>query len=480
MDRTLNKKPIAVMVPFPAQGHINPMFQLAKKLAVDEGFAIMFVNTDYQHQRMVAANNNQKSGLVREAKEIGIRLLSISDGLDPHESRNQFTKMVSSMENTCRPLLRKLIDEIQEEERVVVTCLIVDLLLVYWVLEATKHLDVSRGVFWAGLTATYSTFYHAPTLISSGIITSKGIPREHRMVEYVPSAPPIYSTQFTWLIPGSEDQEFLFLTSLRCIRSAKGLFLFTNTLYELEIPIHNSFAKEDQVYSIGPLIPSHFLDAQPERTKGEISTSFWTEEMESLSWLDEQLPKSVIYVAFGSIAILNQKQLEEFALGLEATQRPFLWVLRCDLLNGEPAVLPSGFVERTKHLGCFVSWSPQLAVLSHPSVACFVTQCGWNSTLESITMGVPMICWPYFADQFLDSSFVVDEWRVGLALNVNNEGIIDKREVQETVERLLDSKEGVEIREKMSRLKNMARTAVKEGGSSYINFRKFVNAMKNN
>ncbi|XP_057846000.1 UDP-glycosyltransferase 85A5-like [Cryptomeria japonica] len=479
MGRTLNKKPLAVMVPFPAQGHINPMFQLAKKLAVEEGFAVMFVNTDYQHERMVGANNNKESSLVREAQEIGIRLLSISDGLGPHESRNQFSKMVRSMEATCGPLLCKLVDEIQEEEGLAVTCLIVDLISAYWVLEATQHLDISRAVFWTGLTASYSTFYHAPTLISSGIITSEGTPTDHRMVEYVPWAPQIHSSQFPWLLPGSEDQEFLFLMTLRCIESAKGLFHFTNTVNELEIPIHKSFAKEDQVYSIGPLIPSQFLDAQSERTMGTMSTGFWTEEVECLSWLDKQLAKSVIYVAFGSVAILNQTQLEEFALGLEATQRPFLWVLRCDLLNGEPAVLPSGFMERTKHLGCFVSWSPQLRVLSHPSVACFVTHCGWNSTLESITMGVPMICWPYFADQFIDSSFILEEWRVGLTLNANMKGIIEKREVQEIVERLLDSKEGAEISEKMSTLKNMVRTAVREGGSSNINFRKFVNAMKN-
>ncbi|GLJ48513.1 hypothetical protein SUGI_1023700 [Cryptomeria japonica] len=477
MGHSLNKKPIAVMVCFPAQGHINPMFQLAKKLAVEEGFSIVFVNTDYQHQRMVAANSHQKSNLVTEAKEIGIRLLSISDGLDLHESRNQFSKMTSSMESTCGPLLCKLIDEIQEEG-LDVTCLIVDFISASWVLEATKHLDVSRGIFWAALNATYSTFYHAPSLISSGIITSNGVLTEHRMVEYVPSAPQIHSSHLPWLLPGSEDQEFLFMMTLKCIESAKGLFLVSNTFYELEIPIHNSFAKEDQVYSIGPLIPSEFLDTDCERSENKISTGFWTEEVGCLSWLDKQHPKSVICIAFGSVAILNQKQLEEFALGLEATQRPFLWVLRCDLLNGEPAVLPSGFMERTKHLGCFVSWSPQLTVLSHPSIACFVTHCGWNSTLESITMGVPMICWPYFADQFIDRSFVVDEWRVGLALNANKKGIIEKDEVQETIERLLDGKEGAEIRERMSTLKNMARNAVREGGSSNINFRKFVNAMK--
>ncbi|KAH9318010.1 hypothetical protein KI387_019779, partial [Taxus chinensis] len=181
MGRSLNKKPHAVMVPFPAQGHINPMMQIAKKLAVEEGFAVTFVNTEYHHQRIVTANNNnQKSGLVGEAQAIGIRLVSISDGLDPHESRNHFTKLANSLEATSGPLLCRLIEEMQEKGDEV-TCLIVDTGSSYWAFEATKHLDISRGVFWTALTATYSTFYHAATLISSGIITSKGIPKEHRM-----------------------------------------------------------------------------------------------------------------------------------------------------------------------------------------------------------------------------------------------------------------------------------------------------------
>uniref|UniRef100_A0A0D6QYF3 Glycosyltransferase n=1 Tax=Araucaria cunninghamii TaxID=56994 RepID=A0A0D6QYF3_ARACU len=471
--------PHAVMVPFPAQGHVNPMMQLARKLAVEEGFIITFVNTDHHHQRIIEANSNEKSGLLAEAKAVGIRLVSISDGLDPSESRNQFAKLTNSLETISGPLLCKLIEEMEEMEQDRVTCLISDLSVTDWVFKATKHLNLSRGIFWSALNATYATFYRAQSLVSAGIIPSNGIFKEHKMVEYVSCLPPLHSSQLTWLLSRSdEDNAFLFNMILRNIESARGQWCVSNTLYELEAPVLNSFPKEDCVYPIGPLIPSEFFNTEDERIEPGMTTGFWAEE-ECLAWLDKQSGRSVIYVAFGSIAILNHAQLEEFALGLEATQRPFLWVLRSDLLNGEPVELPCGFKERTKHVACFVSWAPQLEVLSHTSVACFITHCGWNSTLESITMGVPLLCWPYFADQFLNCSFVVDVWRVGLALKANKEGIVEKGEIKEAVEKLLAQHEGLEIRNRITKLKEIARDSVKPGGSSYINFKKFVDAMKN-
>eukprot|EP01018_Ginkgo_biloba_P036061 Gb_05350 [translate_table: standard] len=128
-------------------------------------------------------------------------------------------------------------------------------------------------------------------------------------------------------------------------------------------------------------------------------------------------------------------------------------------MDGKTVALPSGFTERIKDRGCLVSWAPQLSVLSHPSVACFITHCGWNSTLESISMGVPMICWPYFADQFLNRTYIKDE-------------------ITAAVKRLLLEEEGGEIKKRVIKLKENCRVALKEGGSSDVNYKLFVNAMK--
>ena len=214
----------------------------------------------------------------------------------------------------------------------------------------------------------------------------------------------------------------------------------------------------------------------------------------------------MIYVSFGSLSVLSQTQFQQLALALEATERPFLWVVRSDLLEAgsDQVAFPPGFLERIqlqRQQGCLVSWCPQLRVLSHPSIACFVTHCGWNSALESISMGVPMLCWPHFADQFLNQSYIVHVWKIGLSLleenrpatstvdgtsicyknptsTVNGTSTIQMSEIQRAVERVVTGEEGAEMKRRVMKLRENAIDAVKEGGSSYTNFHKFANAMK--
>nr|ASK39404.1 UDP-glycosyltransferase [Ginkgo biloba] len=476
-------KPHAVLVPFPAQGHINPMMQLAQKL-VEDGFIVTFVNTDFNHARIFQANNMAKSGLSTDEVEIchNIRLVSISDGLAPQDSRTDFAKLTNSMENCMGHSFHKLIEEINEKEQHNVTCLIVDINVACWSLDIAKQYHIPSAAICPASAATYATFYNIPNLVSAGLLPSNGVFKEQKMVDYsLPSMPPIHCTRFAWMVGSEEDQEILFHYTLRNIESVRDIeSVICNTFLDLEATILNSFPEQDLVCPVGPLIPSQFFNGNISQSNtGLIATGFWAEELQCLEWLDKQSPESVIYVSFGSLVILNERQFEEFALGLEATQRPFLWVVRNDLLDGTTTVFPSGFTERIKDRGCLVSWAPQLSVLSHPSIACFVTHCGWNSTLESISMGVPMICWPYFADQFLNCSYIAEVWKIGLVLKANNNGIMDKLEIETAVERVLSDEDGVEIRKRVRKLKKSGRDAVKEGGSSSINYKSFLNATKN-
>eukprot|EP01018_Ginkgo_biloba_P040973 Gb_00339 [translate_table: standard] len=449
MGTMCDSKPHAVMVPLPGQGHINPMMHLAKKLVHEDGFVVTFVNRDDIHSRISDANyNKHKSPLsqLEKTEAENIRLVSISDGLDPQDrDQMDFREWATSMENGMKPSLHKLIEELNEREEHKVTCLIVDVNIACWALDLAKQYHIPSAAIWPASTATYATVYNIPNLVSSGLLPSNGVFKEQKIIDYnIPSMPPIPSTQLAWSTIGGEETR-------------------------------------DRVYPVGPLIPAQFLNGNiSQRNTGFITTGFWAEEVHCLDWLDKQSNESVVYVSFGSVAMLNGRQFEEFALGLEATQRPFLWVVRNDLMDGTTAVFPSGFTERIKDRGCLISWAPQLSVLSHPSIACFVTHCGWNSTLESISMGVPMICWPYFADQFLDAIYIADIWKIGLALNANEDGLIDKDKIAAAVEKLLSEEEGRKIKKRVTKLKKSARDAVKEGGSSSINYKSFVNAMKNN
>ncbi|XP_022875768.1 UDP-glycosyltransferase 85A8-like [Olea europaea var. sylvestris] len=207
--------------------------------------------------------------------------------------------------------------------------------------------------------------------------------------------------------------------------------------------------------------------------------NLWKEETGCLEWLNPKKRNSVVYVNFGSITVLTPQQLVEFAWGLANSKKNFVWIIRSDTVVGDSANLPSEFVEETKERGLIASWCPQEQVLNHPSIGVFLTHCGWNSTIESMSCGVPMICWPFFADQFINCRFSCTEWGVGLEIDNN----VDRVEVEKIVRELIDGKKGKKMKNKAVEWMKKAKGATEINGSSHLNFDKFVEVLlskKNN
>lgn len=196
------------------------------------------------------------------------------------------------------------------------------------------------------------------------------------------------------------------------------------------------------------------------------------DQQECLKWLDSKKPNSVIYVCFGSVTNFASSQLYEIAIALEASGQDFVWVIR-KVKNVEE--LPEGFEERVKGKGLIIKgWAPQVLILDHEAVGGFVTHCGWNSTLEGVCAGVPMVTWPFFADQFYNEKLVTEVLRIGVAVGVqqwsrNGSGGIKREAIEKAVKSLMVGKESEEMRRRAKELKEMARKAVEEGGSSYAN-----------
>jgi len=185
-----------------------------------------------------------------------------------------------------------------------------------------------------------------------------------------------------------------------------------------------------------------------------------------------------VYVAFGSFTMFDTRQFQELALGLELCGRPFLWVVRPDIVHGDVHDYPPGFLDRVGSAsgrGKLVAWSPQQQVLAHPAVACFVTHCGWNSTMEGVRNGVPFLAWPYFADQFVNQLYICDVWKVGLRAEADESGVITKEHIASRVEELMSC---ASMRDRVEAMKKVALESLKEGGSSQDNFDMFVQAMK--
>jgi len=294
----------------------------------------------------------------------------------------------------------------------------------------------------------------------------------------VPGLPNILATNLPWQVGTKDDNEFMFNHVKHTGERAKeyDAILF-NSYDELENKAMDVLVDESlKALTVGPLV----LLSSHESRCNMASSGLWAHDKECLNWLDSKTTSSVLYIAFGSIAILNITQLHELALGIEATHQPFLWVLRPDLMDGTHAQLPQGFLERTKHRALFIPWAPQPLVLSHPSIGAFLTHCGWNSTMEAISMGVPMLTWPYFGDQKLNQQYIVEEWEVGMSFVASDDGVVDRQEVENVIRSIISGKEGLEMRKRVEKLKDKANFALKKDvGLSYNNLQEIVKKIQN-
>jgi hypothetical protein len=223
-----------------------------------------------------------------------------------------------------------------------------------------------------------------------------------------------------------------------------------------------------QVYSVGPLHMTDFATSCP---------SLLDEERNCLEWLDKQQPNSVIYISIGSLAVTKEEEFVEMAMGLVQSKQPFLWAIRPGSITGDESLdsLPEQFRETvTDGRGFVVKWAPQKEVLGHSAVGGFWNHCGWNSTLESISCGVPMICRPYSGDQRVNTRLMTHVWQTAIEV----EGKLDRVIVEKAVRRLIVGPEGEEMRNRAIILKEKVEVSVKIGGSSYSALNNLVDSIK--
>ncbi|KAK6127284.1 hypothetical protein DH2020_038947 [Rehmannia glutinosa] len=192
----------------------------------------------------------------------------------------------------------------------------------------------------------------------------------------------------------------------------------------------------------------------------------------SLDWLDKQVLNSVIFVSFGTTSSLSDEQVHELAIGLEKSGQKFIWVLReadkGDIFTGSENrkfELPDGFEERVKERGLIVrDWAPQLEILAHFSTGGFLSHCGWNSCMESISMGVPMATWPMHSDQPTNAVLVTKVLRIGVEVRdwACREDVVPSGVVENSVKKLMASGEGDEMRKRARELGDGVKSSLME------------------
>eukprot|EP00262_Sarcandra_glabra_P004277 TRINITY_DN1523_c1_g1_i1.p1 TRINITY_DN1523_c1_g1~~TRINITY_DN1523_c1_g1_i1.p1 ORF type:complete len:483 (-),score=63.97 TRINITY_DN1523_c1_g1_i1:254-1702(-) len=473
MGSSVVEKPHAVCIPYPAQGHITPMLKLAKLLHF-RGFHITFVNTQFNHNRLLRSTGHDSLKGLDD-----FRFETIPDGLRPsdQDSTQDIPSLCDSTSKNClvpfRSLVAKLNNSVSSNTPRV--SYIVSDGAMSFTLAVAEELGIPEVLFWTTSACGFMGYLHYREVIERGLSPFKDVGYLHN--EYL-------DTRIDW-IPGMKNirlrdlPSFLRTTNPNDImlnfanneaqRASKASAIILNTFDALEHEVINAMKSIlPQVYTIGPL--SMLCRAMPNNQLASIESNLWKEETECLEWLDQKKPNSVIYVNFGSIAVLTTQQLKEFAWGLANSKHLFLWVIRRDLVKGELGILSEEFIKVAEERGLLSGWCPQEQVLAHPSIGGFLTHNGWNSTLESICEGVPMICWPFFAEQQTNCRYACTEWAIGMEIDSD----VKREEIEGLVKELMEGEKGKEMRNKAIKWKESAVEATKKGGSSHVNMEKLA------
>ncbi|KAI4351621.1 hypothetical protein L6164_005965 [Bauhinia variegata] len=301
---------------------------------------------------------------------------------------------------------------------------------------------------------------------------------------HIPGLPPTHSRDMPQSLLDRDSQVYKSLIESSAL-ATKAAGIIVNTFETLEarplkavsdgLSVPNG--STPPVYCLGPLI------ADNHQTGGEY---------DCLKWLDSQPSKSVVFLCFGSMGLFSTVQLKQIADGLERSGQRFLWVVRnppsekshklAPWAEEDPdldSLLPEGFQDRTRERGLVVKkWVPQLAVLKHDSVGGFVTHCGWNSVLEAVCSGVPMIAWPLYAEQRSNRVFMVEEMKIALWMHESESGLVTASEIEERVIELIESEKGELVRNRVMVAKREGKAALLQGGSSRLALTKFVQSWK--
>ncbi|KAI5060673.1 hypothetical protein GOP47_0025093 [Adiantum capillus-veneris] len=459
-DHQGERKAHVVVLPLPTRGHVNPMMHLAKLLA-DLGHGqllVTFVNSETNDRLVIAA---ERAALQRR----GIRLEAIPDGLPDDVDRT------TQVLDLCQSVLWAMpapFDALLARLRPAPTCIMADTWLTFAISAAAK-LGIPLANFWTQSAASFASLF----MIGNGLY--KGPSQGDPLIPGAPFLSEADMNSFARCYDRS-DIMFRFVTG-GFDQLAHSRWILVNTFDELEHHTLLALAEQHRLrslLSIGPILPPSLISDRPNT---DDASTLWLAEESCLSWLDRFEPKSVLYVSFGSLALVSSKQSEEIALGLELSGHPFLWVTRPDLIYGESPTFNEEFLHRVKDRSFFVAWAPQLKVLNHPSVGGFFTHGGWNSTLEAITVGVPMLGWPYFSDQPMDCTCIQEGWKIGLKLkeDMSGEKLVLRGAIQEKVKELMCSEKFQTMAQGWSTL---AKEAAQQGGSSHRNIKNFVDCLR--
>ncbi|XP_054795550.1 7-deoxyloganetin glucosyltransferase-like [Prosopis cineraria] len=480
MGEAKSAKPHVVCVPLPLQGHINPMLSLAKLLHL-HGCHVTFVLTHFNFNLLL---NSRGPDTVKGVP--GFQFEAISDGLPPENKRS-----ILDLPALCRSMpvqglrsFRELIDKLQHQQcgspDVPPVSSIVCDGVVGFAMKAAEEFGIPEFVLFTPSGCGMLGYLNFDELHKRGFFPLKDEKNLHdgyldTEIDWIPAMRGIRLREIPTFFRTTDPSDTMFNYNRDSVANAvKANGVILNTFQALESDTLDAIRSTyPHLYPIGPL---PLLLRNHDDNDSTIDLNLWNSESKCLQWLDSREKQSVVYVNFGSLVTMNTNQLREFAWGFANSNYSFLWVIRPNLVEGSKEVLSEEELKK-KAEGRFmiVGWCPQEKVLGHGSVGGFLSHCGWNSMLESISEGVPLVCWPFFAEQQMNCFYACKRWGIGLEME---EGVVKREKVERLVRELMEGERGKKMREKALEWKLRAQAATLPGGSSYNSFITLVEKFK--
>ncbi|CAI0414168.1 unnamed protein product [Linum tenue] len=470
-DEPIHDTPHCLVVPLPATGHINPMLQFSKRL-ISKRIRVTLVLTRFVSKSITATTAREE--------EFNVRLDSISDGFDDGgmEAAESTRVYLDTFREVGSGALSRLIEK-QSDAGEPVHCVVYDH-CIPWCLDVAKKFGLVGAAFLTQSCAVDTIYNHVYQGLIRPPVTEQGI----LTLRTLPGLPPLKSEDLPSLVSKFGTYPAIFGALVGQFSNIdEADWVFCNSVYELENEAADWLSKRlPKLTTIGPTIPSMYLD---KRLKADVDYGFSIFKPSNelcMNWLANKPNGSVVYVSFGSLASLGPAQMEELFSGLNNSGHYFLWVVRKTevVRESEQSKLPYDFSSTAGKKGLIVPWCQQLHVLASGVVGCFVTHCGWNSTLEAVSLGVPMVAMPQWADQATNAKYVTDVWRVGVRARSGGDGgdgLVKREEIERCVREVMEGEKAVEIRRNGDKWKKVMKDAVSEDGSSDRNVREFVDSL---
>ncbi|KAM3196189.1 hypothetical protein ACQJBY_072061 [Aegilops geniculata] len=475
------ERPHAVMIPYPAQGHITPMLNLAKLLHA-RGFHVTFVNNEFNHRRLL---RSQSADTLRGLP--AFRFAEIADGLPPsdREATQDVIALCYSTMTTSLPRFKELVVKLNDEAEnsggalPPVTCVVADSIMSF-ALDAARELGLRCATFWTASACGLMAYCHYKDLLDRGLFPLK---EEAQLsngyldttIDWIPGMPKDMRLRDLPSFLRTTDPDDImfnfFIYETGAMSQASGVVI--NTFDELEAPLLDAMSKFlPPVYTVGPLHLTVRNNVPEESPLLGIGSNLWKEQDAPLRWLDGRPPRSLVYVNFGSITVMSNEHLLEFAWGLANSGYPFLWNVRPDLVKGhDQAALPPELSMATEGRSMLSTWCPQEKVLEHEAVGVFITHSGWNSSLEGICGGVPMVCWPFFTEQQTNCRYKCREWGIGMEIGEE----VTRIEVEAMIREAMEGEKGREMRRRVQELRESGVASALHDGRSMRNVDRLIN-----